>query len=947
MVNVLSELNMLRKKCDSIRSDRILSQLEYAVKVSKVRNGEFNSLIRKTVEFLSGRFEADGTITRPASEEAEKILSKMSHQAKSFKVICAAHAHIDMNWMWGFPETVAITLDTFRTILCLMDEYSVFKFSQSQASVYKIVEEYDPAMLNEIKRRIREGRWEVTASTWVETDKNMPNGESLARHILYTKRTLSEMLGIQPESLEIDFEPDTFGHNRNVPEILQRGGVKYYYHCRGYKKHSIYQWRSPSGSTVLVYREPNWYNAFVKPSMVMFVPEFCTGNGIDTALKVYGVGNHGGGPTRRDIERIIEMSSWPVFPEIRFGTFSEFFKILDKSRDNFPVEENELNFVFTGCYTTQARIKMGNRISEAKLYEAEAFSAISCLFANGEYRADLFEKAWKSVLFNHFHDILPGSGVTDTREYAMGLYQKSIAAANSEISNTIRNISSQIDTSGLFPAEEDYTDTMSEGAGVGFGISDHGVPHAERGKGKSRIYHFFNPSPYERREVVNVTVWDWPGDPERITVKDAEGREVSHQVVEKDSGEIDGRYWDHGYITVLIDTRVPAFGYYTVVLSEKAPEDIKVVFSPDPRLETPINYTLENELIRAEFDPQTAAIVSLIDKKTGKEMISRKNPGGVFRLVEEDDVRGMTAWIIGRYMRIHNLNHLDNVKIAKPLTGKNLLRQWLKYEIMFNSSRLKVTISLDYHLARLDYEVECDWQERPVKGTFIPQLNFYLPLTYDCIRYGYDIPFGTIERDGADMDVPANSWIMGIPEHERQAVMITTQTKYGFRGDKNALAVTLIRSSYSPDPYPELGIHNIKFAVCVTDCLKNLNPVREAFDYNHPVKFISGTVHNGRFPLEKGFIALKEGSIAISSVKFPENRTEKDAVIIRVYETEGTKTTGKMRFPSRIKNACYVDINENKITSDKDIYHEDSNLVFETGAYSVTSIYVEFDVCEK
>jgi alpha-mannosidase len=157
-----------------------------------------------------------------------------------------------MNWMWRFDETVAATLDTFRTMLNLMEEYPEFKFSQSQASVYKIVEEFDPDMLEEIKKRIKEGRWEVTASTWVESDKNMPNGESLVRHILYTKRYLSELLGVDPGTLNIDFEPDTFGHNLNVPEILARGGVKYYYHCRGYDGHDIYRWKSPSGSSVIM-----------------------------------------------------------------------------------------------------------------------------------------------------------------------------------------------------------------------------------------------------------------------------------------------------------------------------------------------------------------------------------------------------------------------------------------------------------------------------------------------------------------------------------------------------------------------------------------------------------------------------------------------------------------------------------------------------------------------
>ena len=168
------------------------------------------------------------------------------------------------------------------------------------------------------------------SSTWVETDKNMPTGESLSRHILYTKRYLSKLLDIKPETLNLDFEPDTFGHSQNVPEILCSGGIKYYYFCRGYEGHYLFRWKAPSGNSVLVYREPHWYISAINSSLALCVPEFCSKHGIDTMLKVYGVGDHGGGPTRRDVEKIIDMSSWPVFPDIRFGTFSEFFEIADK-----------------------------------------------------------------------------------------------------------------------------------------------------------------------------------------------------------------------------------------------------------------------------------------------------------------------------------------------------------------------------------------------------------------------------------------------------------------------------------------------------------------------------------------------------------------------------------------------------------------------------------------
>ena len=129
-----------------------------------------------------------------------------------------------MNWMWSWHETVASTVATFQTMLKLMEEYPDFCFSQSQASVYQIIEEYAPELKESIQKRIQEGRWEVTASAWVETDKNMPSAESLLNHIRYTKKYLQESWGIDPQALNIDFSPDTFGHSANLPELDALGG---------------------------------------------------------------------------------------------------------------------------------------------------------------------------------------------------------------------------------------------------------------------------------------------------------------------------------------------------------------------------------------------------------------------------------------------------------------------------------------------------------------------------------------------------------------------------------------------------------------------------------------------------------------------------------------------------------------------------------------------------
>ena len=245
---------------------RILSELEFVLHLSEENAGAFDAPLTEALDFLLSRIAEEGVLTNRACEEAEGLLAPAEAAAKEYQLILASHAHIDMNWMWSFNETVAVTLATFRSILNIMNEYPDFCFSQSQASVYKIVEEYDPAMMEEIKARIAEGRWEVTATAWVECDKNMPSGESLLRHIEYTKKYLKEVWGVK--RLDIDFSPDTFGHSANVPEIDAYGDVKYYYHCRGNaRKQNLYRYRALSGKEVLVYREPFWYNSGIIPEI--------------------------------------------------------------------------------------------------------------------------------------------------------------------------------------------------------------------------------------------------------------------------------------------------------------------------------------------------------------------------------------------------------------------------------------------------------------------------------------------------------------------------------------------------------------------------------------------------------------------------------------------------------------------------------------------------------
>ena len=263
-------------------------------------------------------------------ERVESALKPFSNTAKKFKVHCIGHAHIDMNWMWGWPETVMSTLDSFRTVLALMEEFPSFKFSQSQVSVYEITRQFDPELFMRISERIKEGRWEVTATHWVENDMNLVSGEALVRHLLQARSYTKEHFGLSPEDADICWVPDSFGHSATQPNYLVRGGIRrVYLHRPGYEKQPVpeaFWWVGTDGSRVIVKNDQRRaYNCVIEPNTMFDSMRMMEeGHGIKISQVVYGVGDHGGGPTRRDLLMLEEMNSWPVFPTLEFSTSRAF-----------------------------------------------------------------------------------------------------------------------------------------------------------------------------------------------------------------------------------------------------------------------------------------------------------------------------------------------------------------------------------------------------------------------------------------------------------------------------------------------------------------------------------------------------------------------------------------------------------------------------------------------
>ncbi len=890
---------------------RAITQLRYLEEMLKAGMYTDESISEKATDWLYERYAENGAVGKTDVEEFEGLLAPAKAAAKSVQVDCIGHAHIDMNWLWAFDETVMVTIETFRTMLQLMKEYPDFVFMQSQASVYRIVEQYAPELLPEIRERIRLGQWEVTASTWVEADKNMPNGESMSRHLLYTRRYLKKLLGLSDEDFQIDFEPDTFGHTAQVPEVLSSGGVKYYYHCRGYAGHSLYRWKAPSGSQVTVLRDPTWYNDPITPDAFLYIPEYCQENGLEKMIHVFGVGDHGGGATRRDIERIHDMEKWPCMPDLGFGKLIDFFAYIDGKQ--LPVVDQELNFVFDGCYTTETRIKKSNRMAESALQSAETLNTFSALYQSYPYVPEAFGDAWENVLFNQFHDILPGSGIIGTREYAMGMYQKTFAAAGVRTNGAARGLSNVIHTAALLPENEILSDSVAEGAGVGFGVPNcRYTCSAGVIGGEKRLFNVFNPTQANWDGLVELTVWDWPFEPGRAVVCDETGAELPIHVV-------DGTmitYWSHNFFRLLVKCSVPPFGYRTLLLKENNCPVPKFVHM-DPRVDAPVNeLVLENEYVRAEFDMETLMLISFQDKATGQEMIQNNGLGGLY-FVQEDDSSGMTAWRVGR----HTAHRPAVTEILLKSREMGALRSSFTFEGKIASSRVIISVWLDAGSRTMQYMVHCNWRELGTPGQPMPQLAFWLPYAHADGKVRTDSAFAALERDLMNYDIPAGSYAY-LPSG-KQGLMLVTDSKYGYRCTKDVLGVTLIRSSYDPDNLPEIYDHDIFIGVGIPANGEAAALQKESLNFCQKPLVTAASSHPGSLKLSGTLLEIDREDVTVSCIKMAEDGS--GDVIVRMADLAGAGGTVSLKWCFQVQEAGYVDVHEDKLEAEQPVV--DGNMV--------------------
>jgi alpha-mannosidase len=353
------------------------------------------------------------------------------------RLYCFGHSHIDVAWLWPLAETERKCARTFATQLALMEEYPEFKFLQSQPHLYTMTKRLYPGLYARIRAAVRRGQWIPEGGMWVEPDTNITGGESLIRQFLHGKRFFKEEFGVESRLMWL---PDVFGYSGALPQIMAGCGIQYFstqkifwnYNNSDPFPHNTFWWEGIDGTRIFSHIH-NDYNSETRPSaLCRRWNERVQKNGLISRIVPFGWGDGGGGPTRDHLEFLRRTRDLEGVPRAEIASPLKFFEIESRRRKDWPVYVGELYYqCHRGTYTSQARTKRGNRFCEFALRDAELWGAAAAVLKHFRYPARTMDVAWRDLLLNQFHDIIPGSSIERVYQEAEALYALVLDTARS------------------------------------------------------------------------------------------------------------------------------------------------------------------------------------------------------------------------------------------------------------------------------------------------------------------------------------------------------------------------------------------------------------------------------------------------------------------------------------------------------------------------------------
>lgn len=776
-------------------------------------------------------------------------MSESAEGPKSKTLYMIGNAHLDLVWLWQWQEGFQEAKATFRAVLDLMSECESFLFTSSSAAVYEWIEYNEPSMFAEISQRIAEGRWEIAGGWWVQPDCNLPCGESFVRQGLYGQRYFARKFGV---TATVGYNVDSFGHAASLPQILLKSGLSSYVFTRPHPHEQrlvsrLFWWESDDGSRVLSFRIPYEYNTGSEG--IELQVDRCAAEFTDTLNELmcfYGVGNHGGGPTRKNLASIQAMEADPNYPRLVLSTPSRYFESMKSKSRDLPVVHDELQHHATGCYSAHSGIKRWNRQAENLLLVAEKLSSLASCLADARYPDDL-DRAWKDVLFNQFHDILAGTSIATAYEDARDLYGEAMAIGHRALNNAVQSLSWGID--------------IQQQAGV-------------------RALVVFNPHPWTVKGPVEAEF-----GPVSATdaLSDAGGRQLPSQVGQSLATVSSG---SRNRLSFVAD--VPAFGYQVYRLAPLAT-------TPEPCLMAGADVCLENQRFRIEINPETGCLTSLYDKDIQFEWL-RDEAAKPLVLADGSDTWGHGVL---RYDNVAGEFMVRSVKRVERGPVKSVIRVKSGY----GASHLIQDFTLYAELDRIEVKVTVDWHEE------FKMLKLHFPLNLFYTTATYEIPYGFMCRPANGEEEPGQSWVdltgIGAKRGRRMGLSVLNDGKYSFDLTENAINLTAVRSPVfahhapsTPDPdrdyaFLDQGRQQFTYTLLPHEGgWEEAGTVKRAIELNQPLISQVESCHPGPLPAFGSYLSTDQDNIVVTVLKRAEDNGD---LIIRSFETAGRASEATIR----------------------------------------------------
>jgi len=836
---------------------------------------------------LDALARADQAAFDASLRKAQTLLEPVNTDLQQTSVRLTGNSHIDAAWLWPWTETVDVVRRTFGTALQLMDEYPQYTYTQSAAAYNEWMFEKYPSVHQQIVDRVKQGRWEMVGGMWVEPDLNMPDGESLVRQLLIGKRFFKEKFGTD---VRIGWNPDSFGYNWQLPQIYKKSGIDYFvtqkltWNDANQLPMKLFWWQSPDGSRVLTYFPHDYVNDVEPLRIASDVAALQNAApGVPEMMHLFGIGDHGGGPTRVMLEDGLHFSSpGVIFPKTSFGVAQGFFSDVEGKADtahmplwnyktlaagntqlpappqgkfSLPVWNDELYLEYhRGVFTTQANHKRNMRESEEQLLNAEKYSSLAWL-SGMQYPQLELNESWKKVLFNQFHDLAAGSGIADIYKDARRDYDFVRLQAEHLTNSALGTVAGQIDTRG------------------------RGVPVL-----------VVNPLAWERTDLVSIHVEMPEAEKGELSVLSSKGKALPVQVLSHDSTV-------NSYQLLTEVQNVPSLGYevlHVVPGAGRTETDIKVH-----------GLTLENSALRVTVDAKTGCITSIYEKTSKFESIAANGCGNEL-IAFKDTPKDFDAWNIDAdfEQQFTKLDMVDSVEVTE--TGP--LRATIRVTRSWQKSKFVQNISIYAGLNRVDVGNEIDWHETHIL------LKAAFPVAASSDEATYEIPYGAIERpttrnnrfEAAKFEVPALRWAdLGDANH---GFTLINESKYGYDAKGNVLRISLLRSPTWPDPDADRGHHSFNYSLYAhSGDWKQALSVRRGYEFNYKLAAIPVESHEGILPPVHSFVEIKQDNVILTAMKKTEDG---NSLLFRFYEWAGKSGDVQITVPPGATEARLTNLME-------------------------------------